>query len=388
LREFCAVLRDAHGFRVGVGETSDALRALEHVGVHDLETVRSAWRLVLCANLEERAVFDATFTGFFFPASTGTTQDAQPPTSAPRARPNSNRSDQGDQPTDETVAPEPAEQDDDPNFSGSAARLETTDDEPAPPSERSMRGLFSLETTDAEAPRIVMDDLEPMLHAAAQLVSNLRLGRSRKWRPVPRGSRFDFRRTWRQSLSSGGDVLHPRWQGHPHCNPRIVLLLDGSRSMLGTTAPTLRFAYALSQRSRRVDVFTFSTELRDITRDLRAWSQPRESLELPRSTAWGGGTRIGESLRVFLRDHASRVLTPDTLVIVSSDGLDVGETDTLAFSMRELRRRSAGVLWLNPLAAHPEFRPTARGMKAALPFLTALTHAGSPADFAALARLV
>ena len=81
----------------------------------------------------------------------------------------------------------------------------------------------------------------------------------------------------------------------------------------------------------------------------------------PLKNAWGGGTRIGENLWGFGRDHAARVLTPDTLVLVSSDSLDVGETDVLAFASREIKRRSAGIVWLNPLATHPAFQPTARG---------------------------
>ncbi|NJK46563.1 MAG: VWA domain-containing protein [Pleurocapsa sp. SU_196_0] len=387
-REFCAMLRDEHGFRLGVGEIRDALHSLEIIGVHDLETVRSALRLVLCARLEERAVFDAAFQTFFFPASAGASQTALPPTEPPRSRPNNKRTDAAQNRTDETVTPEPGEEDDDPDFAGAGAQHRLADDDDTAPSEKTMRGLFSAESTDADAPRIATDALEPMLRAATRLVTSLRLGRSRKWRSMPRGSRFDFRRTLRQSLSTGGDALHPRWQGHPRRHPRIVVLLDGSRSMLETTAPALQFAYALTQRSRRVDIFTFSTDLHDVTRDLRSSSQLGTHLELPRTNAWGGGTRIGESLRVFLREHGARVLTPDTLVIVSSDGLDVGDTDTLMFAMRELRRRSAGIVWLNPLAAHPDFRPTARGMKAALPFVTALTHAQTPAEFAELATIL
>jgi uncharacterized protein len=389
LRDFCALLRDGHGFRIGVGEIRDALRSLEVIGVHDLETVRSALRLVLSARLEERTVFDAAFQSFFFPASAGVPQAALPPTEPPRSRPNNKRSDAAQNRTEETVAPEPSEQEDDPDFAGSGAqhRLEDDDDD-AVPSDKTMRGLFSAETADSDAPRIATDNLEPMLRAATQFVSSLRLGKSRKWRASARGSRFDFRRTLRESLSTGGDALHPRWLGHPRRNPRVVLLLDGSRSMLEATAPVLQFAYALSQRSRRVDVFTFSTELRDVTRDLRVRSAAESGLELPRSHAWGGGTRIGACLGSFLRDHAARVLTRDSLVIVSSDGLDVGDPDDLAFSMRALRRRSAGVIWLNPLAAHSDFRPSSRGMRTALPFLVGLTHAEAPADFAALGGLL
>jgi uncharacterized protein len=166
-----------------------------------------------------------------------------------------------------------------------------------------------------------------------------------------------------------------------------VVLLDGSRSMLEASQAVLQFAFALAQRSRRVDVFSFSTDLKDITRDLRALVQERSKLELGNmAKAWGGGTRIGESLRIFVREHASRVLTPDTVVIISSDGLDVGEVDVLEASMREIKRRSAGVIWLNPLASHPQFRPTARGMQAALPYISLLCCANTAAEFSSLAE--
>jgi uncharacterized protein len=232
-------------------------------------------------------------------------------------------------------------------------------------------------------------------------VTHLKLGRSRKWRSSQRHARFDLRRTLRASLSTGGEALRPRWQAHPKRNPRIVLLLDGSRSMESHNLPVLQFAYALSQRSRRVDVFTFSTELRDVTADLKELaarggvqtSQTRSPLEarlgfkLPELRgAWGGGTRIGESLNAFLRDHAHRTLTPDTLVVIASDGLDVGETEPLERAMGNLKRRGAGVLWLNPLATLDGFTPSARGMRAALPFVSLLTHAATPQEFGRLAR--
>jgi len=388
LLAFCEILRVKHQFRLGPGEVVDALRALESVGVDTLERARSALRLVCCSRLEDVEAFNAAFNAFFFPASAGVAQTALPPLEPPRRRPNDKRSEKGDQRSDEEAPPEPGEQDVDPEFIGSSVQHTPEDqDERAEPSDKVLRGRFSFEHADSDAPRIAQDGLEPMFLAASQLISSLRLGRSRKWRTVAKGSRFDFRRTLRQSLSTGGDALYPRWKGHPRRNPRIVLLLDGSRSMLEAAGPALQFAFCLSQRSKRVDVFTFSTELRDVTPDLRKLGQGKSTLELPPlKSAWGGGTRIGENLRIFVRDHAARVLTPDTLVIVSSDGLDVGETDVLAFALREIKRRSAGIVWLNPLAAHPAYQPTARGMKAALPFLSALTFARTPEEFAVLAK--
>ena len=65
--------------------------------------------------------------------------------------------------------------------------------------------------------------------------------------------------------------------------------------------------------------------------------------------AWAGGTSIGACLRDFLRRFGDRMVGRDTVVMITSDGLDVGAPDMLRDAMRELHRRSAGVVWLNPL---------------------------------------
>jgi len=51
----------------------------------------------------------------------------------------------------------------------------------------------------------------------------------------------------------------------------------------------LQFAYALSQRMRRLDAFVFSTGLREVTRQLRRLERG-DTLRLTDLTeAWGGG---------------------------------------------------------------------------------------------------
>ena len=103
---------------------------------------------------------------------------------------------------------------------------------------------------------------------------------------------------------------------------------------------------------------------------------------------WGGGTSIGSSLRSFLRQHGERRLTPETLVVIVSDGLDVGEPDVLATAMREIRRRAAAITWLNPLLDTAGYEPTSRGMAAARPHITTFASASDAAGLARLARIV
>ena len=79
---------------------------------------------------------------------------------------------------------------------------------------------------------------------------------------------------------------------------------------------------------------------------------------------------------------------PKGLVIIASDGLDVGEADTLRESMQELQRRSASVVWLNPLLDTPGYEPTAAGMRAARPFITTFTSVNDAAALWRLARVI
>jgi uncharacterized protein with von Willebrand factor type A (vWA) domain len=62
--------------------------------------------------------------------------------------------------------------------------------------------------------------------------------------------------------------------------------------------------------------------------------------------------------------------------------------DMLRDAMRELHRRSAGVVWLNPLLETEGYEPTAVGMSAALPYVTTFTSINDQAGLARLSRLV
>ena len=186
----------------------------------------------------------------------------------------------------------------------------------------------------------------------------LHLGLSRRWRPASRGRRFDLRRTLRASLQTGGEALAPRWLRRPRRAPRFVLLVDGSRSMSAHARTALQMAVAMASVTRRVEVFTFSTALQRVTDDVRraAAGEPRRLERLHH--AWAGGTSIGACLRDFLRRFGERLVGRDTVVIIASDGLDVGAPELLRDAMRELHRRSAGVVWLNPLLETEGYEPT------------------------------
>jgi uncharacterized protein with von Willebrand factor type A (vWA) domain len=367
--EFCSRLRREHGFSIGPPETREALRAIETVGIGERAHVAAALRSVCCSRAEEIEPFDRAFAAFF---STDPLGEAQPK-HAERRRTRPDRTDRREENVG-TRAQRPSHATPRDEESGAAGLQKTAEPQAESLADawQGMRARYSPSAATAEPPSIPTDVLETALAEANRLVTRLHLGRSLRWKPRPRGERFDLRRTLRASLRTGGDVIAPRMLGHPLRNPRFVVLLDGSRSMSEHAARTLQFAHALCKRTRRASAFLFSTRLCEVTRELRDAGRGGSYLLGDLGEAWGGGTRIGASLSEFVRTYGAR-LSDQTFVIVISDGLDVGDIALLRRAMHEIARRSAAIAWVNPHVGQPGYTPSARGMQAALPYVTTLS---------------
>lgn len=166
---------------------------------------------------------------------------------------------------------------------------------------------------------------------------------------------------------------------------RLVVLLDASGSMSLYTSFFVRFMHGVVDTFREAEAFVFHTRLVHVSPSLRDRNVTRalDRLSLM-AEGIGGGTRIGESLAVFNRWHAKRVINSRTAVIIVSDGYDTGEPAQLAREMRALRRRCRRIIWLNPLIGWKDYTPEARAMKAALPFVDLFAPAHNLESLAAL----
>lgn len=202
-----------------------------------------------------------------------------------------------------------------------------------------------------------------------RLMVKLSTRRSRRLEPGGRRGRVDVRRSLREALRHDGELIRLARRRRRVERPRVVLLCDVSGSMERYSRFLVRFLLA-ARRERTVETFAFSTRLTRLTPYL--WrARVDEALaalgqEVP---GWSGGTRIGESLETFVERHGRSLLGQRTVVIILSDGLDQGETEPLERAMESIRRRARKVIWLNPLLESPRYRPEARGMKAALPYV-------------------
>jgi uncharacterized protein with von Willebrand factor type A (vWA) domain len=366
--EFCSRLRRVHEFNIGPREMQDALSAIELVGITDRARVAAALRAVCCSRPNEIELFDRAFALFFSTAPVGAPQ----PEYAQRRRARHESADRREETADaQSELPSQRVPQDIGDVGGFQDFAQPKDTEIAKAWEV-RRARYSPAAGTAESVAIPKEGLDAALAQARRLIRRLSLVPSLRWKPKPRGGRFDLRRTLRASLRTGGDVIVARMLGHRPYNPRFVVLIDGSRSMSEHGARALQFAYVLCRATRRASVFLFSTRLADVTRRLREAGRgaPYRLNEL--GEAWGGGTRIGASLTQCVRSHGAR-LNDQTFAIVISDGLDVGDIAELKWAMRELARRCAAVAWVNPLAGTADYAPAARGMQAALPYVDLLT---------------
>jgi uncharacterized protein with von Willebrand factor type A (vWA) domain len=381
-------LRREYGFQIGSGELHDAARALEVVDLADEIAVRNALRPILSGTLDDISVFDQAFTRFFFPRPVGVSQPE--PALQPLRREFGPEGTQGEARVELECrrAPDKAEEEEEPEVNGGkVAPLATMEPGAAP----ALFARTSYSPLEAEAVGEVPElrPVEPAWHDAARvLVRRLHLGLSRRWRPAARGPRFDLRRTLRASLQTGGEAITARWLRRPRRTPEFVLLIDGSRSMGPYTRTALQVAVAMASVTMRLEAFTFSTELQRVTNDVRR-SAAGETRRLEHlEHAWAGGTSIGRCLREFLRRFGERMMGRATVVMIVSDGLDVGEPNVLGDAMRELHRRSAGLVWLNPLIETPGYEPTAAGMITARPYITTFASANDVVGLARLSRLL
>ena len=209
------------------------------------------------------------------------------------------------------------------------------------------------------------DELQEIERLARRIAKRLASRPSRRWKPVRRGSRVNFRRSLRASLRTGGELVDLSFKERKPKKTRLVVICDVSGSMDLYSRLLFQFIYALQNSLARVETFVFSTSLERITGHLknRAYEKALESLS--RTSGWSGGTLIGPSLAAFNSTWAELV-DRRTIVIILSDGWDTGEPETLDSALATIKRRAGRLIWLNPLLGSPTYQPLTRGIQAAL----------------------
>ena len=204
-----------------------------------------------------------------------------------------------------------------------------------------------------------------------QLVERLPLvppmRRGRRTRRHPAGARLDVRATLRRAQRTGGDPVHRVKRRHVTRPRRVVLIADVSGSM----EPYARVYLHLMRgavRALGAECFVFATRLTRLTRHLSTGGPDYAYAKVSESTPdWSGGTRIGPALTRFLDEHGRRGIARGAVVVIVSDGWEIGDPAEVGRAMQRLSRLAHRVIWVNPRSAAAEYAPLVGGMAAALP---------------------
>ncbi len=360
MARFAGALREL-GLTLGMHEEMDGVEALTQLDLLDRDEVRWGLRSAFRIRRRDWSLFDRLFDRFWSRTPRPDNPTVQSPTDAPRV---GKRPSRAVRTLERLLTTVPAEQE--------------VEDGASPgysPDEQLRRKPFD------ECNEHDLAAMERLLRRLPPLCAPSR--RSRRLVPVNSRGRIDIRRSLRRAVGTRGDVLWLARRAHPREEPRFVVLCDTSGSMDPHARFLLAFMLSLKRVVKRVEVFAFNTSLTRLT----PWLSPgRLRARLERLAAevpdWSGGTRIGECLTEFVTRYMDAAVDARTDVVVLSDGLDGGDPEVLARAMRAVRRRARSVTWLNPLAGDERYKPEARGMAAALPFVDRFAPAHNLASLA------
>ena len=366
---FARLLRAA-GLRVGSDRVIDCVRALEIAGAHQFPLRRDDWywtmSAVLLSRQEQRPIFDQAFRIFW-----------RDPKLAERMM--------------SLLLP---------HAHGRAPKTEQQQ------SQRLTDALFSQKQEPQQSEQLELEarltfssrevlsrmDFDTMSAAelveAKKMLARLRLPlpliRTRRFRPHPAGRRIDLRKTLRESLREGGDIIPLVRSAPTELHPPLVVLCDISGSMNPYSRMFLHFLHAITNDRDRVAVFVFGTRLTNITRQLRL-KDPDAALASCSDAVkdWSGGTRIASNIRAFNRDWSRRMLGQGATVLLITDGLERDDGADLGHEMDRLHRSCRRLIWLNPLLRFEGFEARARGVRAMLPRDVSQAHILAAAEAAA-----
>ncbi|HEV7753563.1 MAG TPA: VWA domain-containing protein [Baekduia sp.] len=306
-------------------------------------------------------VFARVFDGLVDPADTRGDQDAPPPAGSER----------GDRPPPPGAPLSSAsEAGGSPRASSSPAAAPDHDlpaQELAVPAASADERLASKDFADLEP-----DELSALRRLMTQLKVATPLRRTRRARRARRGEHLDVRATLRASHRTGGDPVRRLRRRRVLRHRPLVVLCDVSGSMEPYSRAFLMFLHS-AVGGADAEAFVFATRLTRLTRALRGH---QTELAIARAAAaapdWSGGTRIGAALQRFDDDYGRRGLARGAVVVIVSDGWEVGDPERVGREMARLGRLAHRIVWVNPRLAAPGFEPTAGGMAAALPYCDAL----------------
>ncbi len=373
LLRFIRLLR-AHGVRISVAESLDALHSVGQVGVQDRQLLRLSLRTVLVKSQQNFATFDALFERFFtLPRRRKRRRGRRPPGAENGAgqRPTSQANGQlhrppsqpaPDHPTASPVAPRALRHDEqstaaeDGRQGQEAEVLQELEKSWLRHIEARPPGLPAADAHDAiNAPvhtridrAFPTDQLADMYREVERLADRLLTRRALRYRRARRGQ-IDLRRTVTQSLRSASEVpFTVSYRRRRIGKLRLVVLCDVSGSVWQASTFLLKLVHTLQSEFSTVRSLLFVNSMTDVTPLFRHMRFPDDLDNLrhyPNLNLFGFGD-FGRAFYQVYRDILGD-LNRDTVFLILGDARNNG-FDPQAWTLSEICQRCRRMLWLNP----------------------------------------
>ncbi|MFF5858823.1 VWA domain-containing protein [Streptomyces sp. NPDC012751] len=194
------------------------------------------------------------------------------------------------------------------------------------------------------------DQLAELRRTVEPLARKLATRLTARRRRAARGT-VDLRRTLRSSLSTGGVPMRPVLRRRRPVRPELVLLCDVSGSVSGFSDFTMLLVRALHDQFAKVRVFAFVNRLDEVTGLLGHGRTDPDGLGAriraeATLTGWHGSSDYGMALGEFAERYGGAV-GPRTTVFVLGDAR-TNMSDPNLPAVRDIARRARRVYWLNP----------------------------------------
>ena len=365
---FSHFLRD-RGFKIFSSSIVDSLRGLEQIDISIRDDFLAILRANMVTNEAEWKLFSKLFDEFW--------QDLDLIKEKTRSQ-KQNRHPEGreDSIPDRFLYALPAEQEE----AGSRDEKRVFEGATYSPVELLQRkDLADFERGDIQIAQLILKSM----------MSPFKIAVTRRFKRSKKPGDIDFRGVLRKGLKAEGIPFELLYRKKRKRLKKLVVLADVSGSMDRYARFVMPFIMGLKGVGPRAEIFVFSTSLTPITPTLRRYPTEKALEIISRQVPdWSGGTRIGYSLHQFNERHGLRLLNKRTVVVIMSDGWDLGAKELLRREMENLARKAYSIIWLNPLAGDPDYKPLCKGMQTALPYVNYFMPANSLESLKGVGRML
>lgn len=345
LGEFAHYLR-SHGFALGYAEVELMARAVAALPLQQWPRIEALWRGIASGSQTQWTRYPALHQAFWFPhkvrgstRSSGLTQKSRSLAEVVQQM-HQNMADTppgAAKPTlgvaDQAGSGDPDAPDASPKAQGGASRLGPHD----------TRDFADWLPGD-------IDRFEPLVEAFKR---RLRAKLMRRVQSHPEHGAIHLRRSLRQALATGGELVQLHHVRRKRRLPKVVVLVDVSRSMETHAQFFLRLGRALVE-IMDARAFVFHTRLAEVTPLMRKRSKRIQEKVNAVSFGLGGGTRIAHCLGQALDVHLARSLKSGDIFMVLSDGYDTDAPEDLSAVLARVKARGASICWLHPTVDRPQ----------------------------------